>query len=541
MARGEWFFEGGGSGDPLVALAQLLAGAPDYAIAASGNTANTLRSVGMNYYAQDDIHVVPRLLLNVGLRWEYNGPPVEDHNRFSVPDLSAAAATCSPAPDCQFLLAGTDGIPRATYNSTLTDFAPRIGVAWRPLKTERFVVRSAYGIFYDSGIFNMNVLPRFNPPFYDLSLYPNNPSSPLVIQNILSSQAIPEPEANMIAPNFRDAYMQQWNVDLQYELGPNWMIDSAYVGSKGTHLPDAINLDQPNPVTGVAPYPWFPSSTILEIESAANSSYNALQFRSEKRVGHDLAFLAAYTFSKSIDDVSSVFGGSVGGGLPQNSQDLSADRALSDFDARQRFVLSSVYDLPFRRMWANQPGVRKALLSDWQMSGIFTAQTGSPFTVNLTAPSAACFSSSAFSNPCRPDLISNPMVPGPVAANPDPACQTTISEGGLAANVVGQPGSWFNPCAFATPASGGFGTAGRNILTGPGYTNLDFALSRSIPLRTEGQRLQIRGEFFNLLNHPNFDIPNHSFGAPTLGEVLSANAYGDKPPRQIQLGLKYIF
>jgi hypothetical protein len=541
VARGEWFFEGGMSGDPMVALGQLLAGTPDYAIAASGTTANSLRSWGLNFYGQDDIHVVPRLLLNVGLRYEFNSPPVEAHNEFSVPNLSPSAATCTPVPDCQFIQAGTGGVPRATYNPTLTDFAPRIGVAWRPLKSERFVVRSAYGIFYDEGIFNMNVLPRFNPPFYDLALYPNNPTSPLVIQNIFSSQAIPEPEANMISRNFRDGYMQQWNADLQYELGPNWMIDLAYVGSKGTHLPDAINLDQPNPVTGVAPYPWFPSSTVLDIESAANSSYNALQFRSEKRVGHDLAFLAAYTFSKSIDDVSSVFGGSVGGGLPQNSQDLSADRALSDFDARHRFVLSSVYDLPFGRKWITQAGIAKALLRDWQMSGIFTAQTGSPFTVNLSTPSAACFSGSAFSNPCRPDLISNPMVSGPVAANPNPACQTTISQGGLAADVVGQPGSWFNTCAFATPASGGFGNAGRNILTGPGYTNLDFALSRTISFRTEGHRLQIRGEFFNLLNHPNFDIPNHAFGSPTFGEVLSANAYGDKPPRQIQLGLKYIF
>jgi hypothetical protein len=529
----------------MQALAQLLAGMPDYAIAASGNTANSLRSIGMNYYAQDDIHVVPRLLLNVGVRWEYNGPPVETHNRFSVPDLSANAAenaaTCSPAPDCWFIQAGTGGVPRATYNPTYTDIAPRIGVAWRPLKTERFVVRSAYGIFYDDGIFNMNVLPRFNPPFYDLSLNINGGTN--VIQNILSQpgQAIPEPEVSMISRNFRDGYVQQWNADLQYELQANWMIDLAYVGSKGTHLPDAINLDQPNPATGVAPYPWFASSTILDIESAANSSYNALQFRSEKRVGHDLGFLVAYTFSKSIDDVSSVFGGSVGGGLPQNSNDLSADRALSDFDARHRFVLSSVYDLPFARMWAKDSGFRKALLSDWQMAGIMTAQTGSPFTVNLATPSAACFASSAFGNPCRPDLISNPFTPGPVPANPNPACQTTISQGGLAADVVRQPGSWFNTCAFVSPAAGQFGNAGRNILTGPGFTNLDFSLSRTIQFRTEGHRLQIRGEFFNLLNHPNFDIPNHTFETPNEAMVLSANEYGNKPPRQIQLGLKYIF
>jgi hypothetical protein len=536
VSRGEWFFEGGLSGDPMVALGQLLTGMPDYAISVKGDTFNSLRSIGMNYYAQDDIHVVPRLLLNVGVRYEYNGPPVETHNRFSVPDLSANAGTCSPVPDCQFIQAGTNGVPRATYNPTLTDFAPRIGVAWRPLKTERFVVRSAYGIFYDVGIFNMSVLPRANPPFYDLSFYPNSGTN--VIQDIFSQPGVAIVQPNMISRNFRDGYMQQWNADLQYELKANWMIDLAYVGSKGTHLPGVIDLNQTDPATGNAPYPWF--SSILDIESAAASSYHALQFRSEKRVGHDLGFLAAYTFSKSIDDVSSVFAGSVGSGLPQNSQDPGADRALSDFDARHRFVVSSVYDLPFGRKWVKQAGPGKALLGDWQMSGIMTAQTGSPFTVNLAASQSGS-AIAAFGNPYRPDLLSNPFTPGPVMANPDPACHSTISQGGLAANVVRQPGSWFNTCAFAAPAAGQFGTAGRNILTGPGFTNLDFALSKAIPFRREGQRLQIRGEFFNLLNHPNFDIPNHTFGAPTFGEVLSANAYGNKPPRQIQLGLKYIF
>src|ERR1022692_356663 len=120
-----------------------------------------------------------------------------------------------------FIQAGTNGIPRATYNPTRTDFAPRIGVAWRPMKTERWVVRAAYGVFYDVGIFNINVFPRFNPPFYDLSYYANSGTN--VIQNILSQPATAIVEPNMIARNFRDAYMQQWNVDLQYEIKPYWM------------------------------------------------------------------------------------------------------------------------------------------------------------------------------------------------------------------------------------------------------------------------------------------------------------------------------
>ncbi len=540
VARGDFFFEAGTedgmAGTPLEALAQTAVGIPDYAVGVSGNTFNTVRSIGMNYYIQDDIHVVPRLLLNVGMRYEYNSPGVEDHNRFSVPDLSANSATCTPVPDCQFIQAGTDGVPRATYTPTPTDFAPRIGVAWRPMKTERWVVRSAYGIFYDVGIFNINVFPRFNPPFYDLAYYANSGSN--TIQNILSQPANAIVEPNMIARNFRDAYMQQWNVDLQYEIKPNWMVDLAYVGSKGTHLADVRDLNEVNPATGLAPYPQF--SSVLYVQSAADSTYNSLQFRSERRVAEGLTFLGAYTFSKSLDDVSSVFAGSVGSGLPQNSNDIQADRGLSDFNAKHRFVFSSVYDLPLGRKWITNPGWRRSLLGNWQAAGILTAQTGSPFTVNL-ASSQSGSAIAAFGNPYRPDLVSSPYLSGPVMSNPDPACHTTISQGGAAADVVNQPGSWFNTCAFAQPPAGQFGNAGRNIMTGPDLQNLDFSMYKNIMLRRESHRLQLRGEVFNLFNHPNFDIPNHVFGTPNFGQVLSANEYGNKPPRQIQLGLKYIF
>jgi len=540
VARGDWFFEAGAeagmAATPLEALAQTVAGIPDYAVAVQGDTSNTVRSIGMNYYIQDDIHVVPRLLLNVGLRYEYNQPPVEDHNRFSVPDLSAASVTCTPVPDCQFIRAGTNGVPRATYTPTLTDFAPRIGVAWRPMRTERWVVRSAYGIFYDASIFNINVFPRFNPPFYDLFYFANSGSN--TIQDILNQPATAIVEPNMIARNFRDGYMQQWNVDLQYEMKPYWMLDVAYVGSKGTHLSDVRDLNQTNPATNLAPFPQF--SSILFVESGASSSYHSLQVRSERRVAQGLTFLAAYTFSKSIDDVSAVFGGSVGSGLPQNSQALQADRGLSDFNAKHRLVASSVYDLPFGRKWLTQSGWRRSLLGDWQAAGILTVQTGSPFTVNLPASQSGS-AIAAFGNPYRPDLIANPYLPGPVMANPNAACHTTISHGGMAADAVNQPSSWFNTCAFIAPPAGQFGNAGRNIMTGPGLSNLDLSMYKNIRLGKEARRLQLRGEVFNLFNHPNFDIPNHTFEDPNFGQILSANAYGNRPPRQIQVGVKYMF
>ncbi|HKI00236.1 MAG TPA: TonB-dependent receptor [Candidatus Sulfotelmatobacter sp.] len=554
LARGEWLFLGNtgagifgpGCDASTCPLAQLLLGIPDAAIGVSGNTYNSLRSHGVSTYVQDDIHVVPRFLLNVGLRYEYNSPPVEALNRFSVPDLSSNSATCTPTPDCQFIIAGTNGVPRATYSPTKTDFAPRIGIAWRPLKSERWVVRSAYGIFYDSSIANINIFPRINPPFYNLSFSQQNPLTCLgglcTVQDILSTPG-GLVQDNTISPKFRDGYMQQWNADLQYEVLPNWMVDAAYVGSKGTHLSNVIDLNQVDPNTG-PPYPQFAS--ILYVESNANSNYNSLQLRSEKRTSAGLSLLLSYTYSKSFDDISSVFGGSVGSGLPQNSQDLSADRGPSDFNAVNRFSGSFVYDLPLQRMWAHGPKWGERLLDHWQAGGILTAQTGSPFTVVLAGASASA--GAAFGNPARPDLVGNPFQPGNVAANP----------GCVGPSQVRVPESWFNPCAFAAPLLGPlglplFGTEGRNILTGPGFTNLDFGLSKSMALGAENHRLQLRGDFFNLFNHPNFDGPGHVFdclplqpcgppyGGSSFAQVLSANAYGNKPPRQIQLSARYIF
>lgn len=564
LARGEWLFLGDVGQEVAQALnfscspqpacnawyyqlSQVLAGVPDAATTASGNTYNSLRSRGVSTYVQDDIHVIPRFLLNAGLRYEYNSPPVEALNRFSVPNLGPSSATCTPVPECQFIQAGTDGVPRATYSPTYTDVGPRLGFAWRPLKSERWVVRSAYGIFYDSTIGQVNVFPRINPPYYHLSLFENGTCAPYGlcnVQNVVSGTS-GLVQDNMISPNFRDGYMQQWNADLQYEVLPNWMVDAAYVGSKGTHLANVLDLNQQNPLTGVFPYPEFAS--ILYVESSATSNYNSLQLRSEKRTTSGLTLLLAYTYSKAFDDISAVFGGSVGSGLPQNSQNIQGDRGPSDFNAVHRFSGSFVYDLPLRRLWAHGPGWSGRLLNNWQAGGIVTAQTGSPFTVVLAGGNSSA--AAAFGNPARPNLVGDPFEPGTIAGNPSCAGPSQVRV----------PQSWINPCAFVNPGAGAasglyaFGTEGRNILTGPGYTNLDLGLSKSMALGPENHRLMLRGDFFNLFNHPNFDIPAHVFdcpplpqacspyGGPTFGQVLSANAYGNKPPRQIQLSARYVF
>jgi hypothetical protein len=579
-ARGDWFFEAqtmfgivnsfglppcngyplypGGPNIDVGAciLAQLLIGVPDYAIAPSGTTNSDLLSHGISAYLQDDIHVVPRFLLNVGLRYEFNSPPVEAHNQFSVPVLTPCPeTTCIPYPypnymvTPQYTQAGTDGIPRATYYSTGRDIAPRIGIAWRPMKSERFVVRSAYGIFYDLAIGQINVFPRANPPFYNVAYHPQTGNcldglaySLCPIQDILNQPGSTS-QSEMIDLHFRDGYMQQWNLDLQYELMPNWMIDLAYVGSKGTHLATFIDRNQQDPVKG---FPFAQFSSIFYIESTSASSYNSMQFRTERRVSHGLAFLGAYTWSRSIDDLSNIFGGSAGSGQPQDSTNLRGDRGPSDFNATHRVSFSAIYGLPFDRLMANGSAWRKVLLGNWQAGGILTAQSGTPFTVVLSgAPSAAA---AAFGNPQRPNLVGNPNKPGPVAANP--TCQ--------APTRIRTTQNWFNQCAFAEPVQDTFGpahgTEGRNALVGPAFADIDFSLSKSFTFKNDEHRLMLRGEFFNLLNHPNFDLPYHvlnlitcgpsnnlSCPAEHFGAILSENTYGNKPPRQIQMSVKYNF
>ena len=573
LARGDWFFEGetvegilaefgnpapcatAPPNDPATCiLSQLLIGAPDYASAVSGSTNNDIKSHSVSTYIQDDIHVIPRFLLNAGLRYEYNSPPVEASNHFTVPQLIPCPEPCALQPE--FTPAGTNGIPDATYFPTYRDVGPRLGFAWRPLKSERWVVRSAYGIFYDVAIGNINVLPRANPPYYNLAAYcqtvgcqpagaPACPGGLCVIQDILSQTGLEAgvEQGNMIDPHFRDGYMQQWNLDLQYELAPNWMIDLAYVGSKGTHLTNVIDQNQINPLTG-PPYGQF--SSILYVESQAASGYNSMQLRSERRVGHGLAFLGAYTWSRSIDNISSVFGGSVGSGLPQDSQNLKTNFGPSDFNATQRASISSVYDLPFHGRGGKGSALGKTLLDDWQAGGIFSAQSGSPFTVVL--PGAPTASAAAFGNPERPDEVGNPAKAGTVTS--DPAC--------VAPSQVRTTENWFNECAFAAPAEEifgpAYGTEGRNALDGPPFADLDVFLSKSFAFHSDSQHIEFRGESFNLLNHPNFDDPSHSFQltacgptdeslCPTAnyGAILSSNEYGNRPPRQIQLSFRYAF
>jgi hypothetical protein len=290
------------------------------------------------------------------------------------------------------------------------------------------------------------------------------------------------------------------------------------VGTRGTHLIGARDINQPQPSAmrpNLRPLPQF--SDINQIESSFNSIYHSLQGQITCRFREGLTGLFSYTWSRSIDNASNFFASSGDPNFPQNSYDTSAERGRSSFDIPHRFVGSFAYDLPFgrERRWAsNLSGAVGELLSGWRTNGVITLQSGQPYTVALPSEldnSNTGQSIFGFGAGDRPNVVGNPRL-----SRRDPAL-------------------WINPAAFSLPAFGTFGNAGRNIVQGPPLHEVSFSLLKDTKLG-ETTTLQFRAEMFNLFNQPNFLAPNIFFGTPGFGQITGA-----REAREIQFGLKLLF
>jgi hypothetical protein len=522
-------------------LEDLALGLPAVSLFATGNTDTHLRTFSESYYALDDYRLTPTLTLNLGLRYEYNSTPIDTENHLSTADLSSQSATCTPQPACQYVVAGTPGYPRGLYTTGKKNFAPRVGLAWSPLPNDRLVVRSGYGVFYDLGVLNINLLLGENPPFYQL-LYSVNDGT----QNI---QTIVDSPINHVisfrtTPSYKNAYLQQWSLGVQGQLTQSTVMELGYVGSQGSHLVGFSDANQSEPV-GVPPYPApYPQfGSLATIDTSRSSSYHSLQASLQRRMQRGSSLLAAYTWSKSIDNGSEFTVSNTEGQYAQDTHNLAGERGLAAFDARERFVLSYVARLPFGpgERYLDRSDFIGQLVRDWQISSIVSLQTGQPFTVNRSTYQS---DTTLIVGSDRPDLIADPFKAGPVATNPNPACHATVAQGGLAADHTRSVQSWINPCAYADPNLEGqyrFGTSPRNEVAGPGLAALDASVSRAFPLIHERVKLNARADFFNLLNHPNFDPPVRVFDSQNFGSLPSANTFGSRPPRQIQVALNLKF
>jgi hypothetical protein len=332
---------------------------------------------------------------------------------------------------------------------------------------------------------------------------------------------------------FRNGYVQSYNLNLQQQLSNTIALQIGYFGNKGTHLRMARNLNQPDPVTGLRPYPTLSDTSpispgtklnnVVEYDSSANSNYNALWVTVTKRFSNGLQFNSSYTWSKSLDYNSL----SSQGIILQNSYDPRSNYGPSDFDARHRWVLSGVYSLPFQR---------NRFIAGWQISTIVQLQTGNP--VNIVTRSLYNGSVGTI----RPNLLapvstSYSVLPsGNVQYLPQSLC------------ITASPG-----CVFQYQASG-FGDLGRNTIYGPGFEDIDMALVKDTRV-TEKVTVQFRADAFNLFNHPNFGQPVNTISTTTsangtvtlspgsFGQITSTRfPVGDSgSSRQIQLALRLMF
>ncbi|MEP7271289.1 MAG: carboxypeptidase-like regulatory domain-containing protein [Acidobacteriota bacterium] len=493
------------------ALADLLLGLPVTTGVARLDNPQHLRGESYSVFATDSFRVRANLTLIFGLRYEYNSPAVDVEDRANIFDIASRA----------LVPVGTRGAPRSGYLPDRNNFAPRVGLAWTLGSRGMTVVRGGYGIYYDQSSLAPGEGLYFNSPYFDLRFffpYPQAGISLSLSDPFPASFPIPTPSsAFAFQRDLRTPYTQHWNLSVQQQLGGSRVAELAYVGSKGSKLLAARDINEPHPGTQpINPRPLPQFSDILLQESSASSTYHSLQARLQQRLDFGLSLLASYTWSKSIDNASSFFVSAGDPNFPQNSYNPGAERGRSNFDLRHRFSVSYSYDLPFGKgkAWLDDNGLLSTIASGWQTMGIVSLQTGRPFTVALLSEidqSNTGRANLGFGSNDRPNLVGNAKLSNPT------------------------PNRWFNTSAFAFQPFGSFGNAGRNILDGPGFQNVNFSILKNTMLK-ENLNLQLRAEFFNLFNHPNFDLPDNFLGSPTFGRVLSAQS-----PRHIQFGVKLLF
>jgi hypothetical protein len=409
----------------------------------------------------------------------------------------------------------------AAYNQSALNFEPRVGFAWDPFENGKTVVRSAYAIMTDQPTLGLVTGLAGNPPFAFPVSYVPTTAVPFVSMANAFTAAGGAVSPFSVAHNYHDAYFSEWNFNIQQQFGHDIGVMAGYFGSKGTDLNIERNYNQP--INGVRPYaalstsspidPGLALSNILVYESDGNSSYNGLWLTATKRLSKGLQFSGSYTWSKSIDDNSR----NVQGLVIQNSYDIRGDRGLSDFDARNRFVLNGVYELPFR-------GNR--LKEGWEFALIETLQSGNPLNLHISNTSFAGLAV------LRPDLVGLPVIGYAPATNGSASVVTYIQ----------------NPSVFVaqgtTPGTTlGFGNLGRNAIIGPGFGNLDFALIKNTHI-TERFNLQIKIDAFDLLNQANFTNPVLTVGSSTFGLITGGTRFpaGDGgTSRQLQLSMRLSF
>ena len=513
-------------------LASMLLGTPDGGSFTIGPSLALLQT-SYNWYLQDDWKVARNLTVNLGVRWEYQTPWKERYNHLAYFDPSAT----DPITGLKGVLTPTTSSHRYPSNPEKRDWAPRVGLAWTFLPNTVF--RAGYGIFYAPGSGGIGSSPgdlgsgsQTSTPIYfgQAQAAPNTPIPGASLANPFVTGLLPFPNSligngiTAIFPTWRTPMNQMWNANIQRSFLKDYIIEVAYVGSRGERLwnnftanatnpiflsmGSALNNLVPNPFFGkittgslsaatvrqgvlLVPYPQYTGVSVLR-GSVGDSVYHGMTLRAERSFTHGVMFQASYTAAKLIDDVNERF---VGGNNYDNPYNLRQSRAVSAADISQRFVANYVWVLPFghgKQFFSH--GIGSWILGNWQTTGILTFQTGTPISVT-----GACNFSGTSGLGCTANKLRDGNLSGGGTMN-----------------------QWFDTTAFTNPAPYSFGNASRTEpdLRNPGTIAWDSGMSRWQPIK-ERMRLQFRADLYNIMNHPNLGAPTTSITSSTFGQITT--------------------
>jgi Carboxypeptidase regulatory-like domain/TonB dependent receptor len=559
------------------ALADFVGGFPDNYFQFS-NAVYGIRTSSFHFYGQDSWKVVPRLTLNLGLRYEYNTPQYDPHNEI-IGFFPGQQSTVFPGAPTGLLYPGDPGTPnRGLVYPDRNNFAPRFGFAWDIFGTAKLVMRGGFGIFYDIEDGALNLQFGGQPPFGDVSnlnysgftpgvdpiadpfnaFAPNtlNPY-PFIASGRLGQFFDPKVSfAFVVDPHFRTPYSENFNYGFQFQMTRDTMLEAYYVGSLGRKLITSADVNFPQPailqnqlnnfgftnsdcaraLAGCAD-PNDPNSSLVNAgqlltdHSNGISDSHQLQVTLDKRFSRGFNFRAAYTLSKTIDVQS---GFRTRSSLQTDPQNLFFDRGLADFDATHRLVISGTWEIPWDKPFKNGNKFLRKLTEGWQLNTIIAFQSGNPVTIFSNDDQS--FQDSGLD---RADRVGTPQrfnARDIRTFSPDP--------NGVNGSCLNGPSTghfYFNPlaydCANIQPFT--FGNSGRNSLRGPGINNVDFSIFKHFKIR-ENSDLEFRSEFFNAFNHTQFLLSGNSSSVAgfndTFGQLTQA-----RDPRIIQFALKLRF
>jgi trimeric autotransporter adhesin len=516
-ARGSFSFSGlltselNAQGQPVAGtgydFADFLLGDPQSSSLRFGSANNYFRSWATSWFAQDDWRPLAGLTINVGLRYEYFAPYTELRGHLANLDVSpgfTAVAVVTPGESGPY----SGNVPTSLVRSMPNNYSPRIGLAYRPWRKKSLIIRTGYSIFYSGSPYaSIASSMAQQPPFAKTASISTNLLDPLTLENGFATSPNQTTNTFGVNPDYKIANAQTWNFTIQNTLPHGWVIETEYIGTKGTNLAITEQPDRVLAGTSVGTQTLQIANTtgFSYLTSGANSIFNAGQARVTRRFTRGISSTILYTFSKSIDNASSFSG--TGGTVVQYLDNLGLERGLSTFDQRHNLQMTFLFSSPVgvRGMLRNG-GWKTAALAGWTLSGTFAATSGTPLTAYVSGNLANTGGLAAFGN--------------------------------IRAQATGLPvegGSYFNPAAFTTPVPGEFGDAGRDTIPGLFHLSVNASLNRAFRFGESRRQLQLRINATNVMNHvtvtsvgttvnsATYGLPTGASGTRTVSVLLRFN------------------